>query len=169
MTEQLQQPQDDFHTSVIDHAFGKFPEDRTPEQQYLHTEYTLRSLIPTNNLQAYLTNEPKSDDELGRMNNFDYHNRTFGFAFNKLKTERPDLWDRALNAKALAADFDDTEIERAEAILQASVAGDIDEFNRLRTQKSESFWAREAVFTEVYDYLAPILAAEGIAPIIVCL
>lgn len=143
----------DFGKRILDAFYPDHDEQRKAFED--------RGLIPTNNLNLYIKDDPKPELDLGFPNIHDYRQRSFGFAIEELKNEHPDLWERAKVAIAesgrLRSKYSDLLWEQKR-----------EEAKAMEEALDSAIWAARQACDEIFRIIAPKLEAVGIDPLEIC-
>jgi hypothetical protein len=145
---------------LFEHYMGR------PEDTEKRAEYVRRGLIPTNNLNLLIVDEPAAElaPGAGIPNPHDYRQKPYGHILEDLKTNQPEVWEQAkevsAQSRALMSSYWDT------------ISGDHDtksvEAKEIAAQCEATGWAEAEVYTCVMQILAPQLEAEGFDPLEIC-
>jgi hypothetical protein len=141
---------------MLDHFCGR--SDEVEKKQ----EFMARGLTPTNNLSLYFSKLGDRPELAPGISNHHYYlDRPFGQIFQSFRDANPDLWlqARALNEERSALGT------RYWNHLQAN---ETEQAKALEPVFDQAGWEEDAVFSAIFEVLAPQLEEAGIDPLDVC-
>lgn len=136
-----------------------------PQDAERRAAYISRGLIPTNNLSLYIVDDPNAEiiPGSGVSNPWNWRQKSFGHLIEALKTDQPELWERAKEVTATSGAL----IKKYWEV--ASTNGlENSEVVALQLQCNTAQWEHATVYTRIIEILGPQLDAEGIDPIELC-
>jgi hypothetical protein len=125
--------------------------------------YERRGLIPTNNLNLYIVDEPNPEFAPGIPNPHDYRQRSFGPIIEALRQTYPELWEKAVGAIRQAQ----VRLEEYSALLTEGRKKE--EEAELAATAEEAVWERRKACDEIFRIIAPQMEAAGLDPMEICI